>query len=352
MKRKLFVHNKPLIGIDISYTYLKVMTINMSKWSVACYGSITIDPLKAHESLTGNPEYLSEKLKELVAKNIIGRVPSDHAVICIPTNLTYNRSTSLPVEASKKMAEAVSLEAEQSIPVPGKELNMTYEVLEKTKESVEVSISAVPKKIVDNVVSICDAAGFYPMLVQPSISSVARLITLTEQGQLPTLVVDIGAATTDLAILSHGKIRANASVQIGDNAFTNAISKALKTSLENAHQLKVTDGLAYSKKQASITKALAPSLKQIVDEIHKILRYNSERLGSTEKIEQVIVVGSGSNMPGLGEYFTDTLIMPARVGSPWQNLNFGSLQQPARQFKARYISVAGVASITPKELTL
>jgi hypothetical protein len=43
-------------------------------------------------------------------------------------------------------------------------------------------------------------------------------------------------------------------------------------------------------------------------------------------------------------------MMPARVASPWQVLNFGSLQQPSRQFKPRYITAAGLASVHPKEI--
>lgn len=29
-----------------------------------------------------------------------------------------------------------------------------------------------------------------------------------------------------------------------------------------------------------------------------------------------------SNMPGIGDFFTNELIMPARVANPWQQLNF------------------------------
>lgn len=77
------------------------------------------------------------------------------------------------------------------------------------------------------------------------------------------------------------------------------------------------------------------------------MRYYDERISDTRKLEQLLVVGSGSNLPGIGEYFTDVLVMPARVASPWQKLDFGKLQEPPKQFRSRYITVAGLASITP-----
>jgi type IV pilus assembly protein PilM len=77
------------------------------------------------------------------------------------------------------------------------------------------------------------------------------------------------------------------------------------------------------------------------------MRYYNERLSDKNKLEQLLVVGAGSNVPGIGEYFTNALIMPARVASPWQKLDFGKLPEPAKQFRARYITVAGLASVNP-----
>ena len=81
-----------------------------------------------------------------------------------------------------------------------------------------------------------------------------------------------------------------------------------------------------------------------------MIRYYSERMDDAAKIEQVLVVGAGSNVPGIGEYFTNELVMPARVASPWQRLNFGQLTQPGKQFRSRYITVAGLASVPGKRI--
>lgn len=212
-------------------------------------------------------------------------------------------------------------------------------------------MSAAPKKIVENVVTACREIGLTPLAVEPSINVVGKLITSTEQGNLPTVIVDIGAADTDLAIL-NGRIRATASLQVGSNTLTYAIAEKMDVSLENAHQLKVLHGLSHSSKQKKILEAVDPALTQIINEIRRIIRYYNERLDASTRIEQVIIVGSGSDIPGIGEYFTDNLVMPARVASPWQNLIFGNLPQPARQFRPRYVTVIGLASTTSEEIEL
>jgi type IV pilus assembly protein PilM len=351
MKRTLFLHKRPIMGIDISYTYIKIMSIDPEKWRVTSYGSINTDPIKLRQSLTGSSTYLADLLNDMLQKNIVGTLPSDQVVVSIPTNVTYSRSVTLPTAAVRKLDDAIALEASQYIPVALSELNLSYEILSETEENIDILMSAAPKRIIDTVTEACNSVGLTVLAVQPSINAVARLITLTEQGHLPTVIVDIGAADTDLAILNE-RIRANASIQIGGNTLTYAIADKLKVSLESAHQMKVLHGLSHGSKQEKIREALEEPLSQIVSEIHKIIRYYNERLDASQKIEQVIVVGSGSDIPGLGDYFTNELVMPARIASPWLALNFGDLPQPAKQFRPRYISVAGLATIKAQDITL
>ena len=103
-------------------------------------------------------------------------------------------------------------------------------------------------------------------------------------------------------------------------------------------------------RQQKISAALKPSLERIVAETRRVMRYYDERIVNHRKLEQVLVVGGGANVPGIGEYFTNELVMPARVASPWQQLDFGKLPQPAKHFRPRYITVAGLASVKPEDI--
>ena len=164
---------------------------------------------------------------------------------------------------------------------------------------------------------------------------------------MPSVIVDMGPATTDIAVLDRGSIRVTGGLAIGGNTFTLDIARRLEVPLENAHQLKVFNGLNAGPRQEKIKGAVEPSLKQIITETRKVMRYYNERISDDRKLEQLLVVGSGSNMPGIGEYFTNELIMPSRVANPWQKLDFGKLPEPARQFRSRFITAAGLASIPP-----
>jgi len=345
---KLFYKTKNLIGLDISQTGIKVMEIDSKRWRVLGYGSLDLDPIKVQTSLDDptNP-YLSESIQTLLAKNIVGQLHSDYVIVGLPTGKTFSRTFTIPATEEKHIQEAVGIEVDQYIPIPLASLYLDYEVIERSKKTITVTMSAVPKTIVDACVDAVRSAGLTPLLAEPSMNAVARVLEATEDGHLSTLVVDIGAASTDIAVLDEGVIRVTGSVGIDGNTFTLDIAKKLAIPLENAHQYKVLNGLSAGSKQAKITSALEPSLKRIASEIRKVIRYYNERLSIDRKIEQVLVVGGGANMPGIGEFFTNELIMPARVAVPWQKLDFGNLQQPNKQFRPRYIAVAGLANVTP-----
>lgn len=346
---KLYYKDKPIVGLDISQTGIKIMAVDAKKRVVNGYGSIDLDPGKLQASVDDNDVYLETNLKSLLVKNIVGRLPSNHIVLSIPTGRTFTHTFSVPLEAEAHLKEAILLEVEQYIPVPADTLYIDHEIVERGKENITISLSAAPRKLVDRYVQIIETIGLRPCLVEPSINAVARLLEITEEGHLPTVIVDIGAASTDIAVLD-GTIRVTGSTQVGGNTFTLDIAKKLKVPLENAHQLKVLSGLNAGPRQQKLKSALTPSLDKVISETRKVIRYYNERLNNQRKLEQVLIVGGGSSMPGIGEYFTNELVMPARVASPWLQLDFGKLAEPAKQFRPRYITVAGLASAKPEEI--
>lgn len=345
---KLFYKDKAIIGLDISNTGVKIMAVDTKKWLVLGYGSIDLEPIKVKEALEGDSTYLADNIQELVKNKLIGTLPSNHVVIGVPTARSFSRTFTLPPSQEKTLKDAVEVEVDQFIPIPSSTLYIDYEVIERSKTELTVLMSAVSKVIINNCMSAALSAGLQPSLIEPGISAVGRLLTATEDGHLPTVIVDIGPASTDIAVLQGGFIRVTGGLAIGGNTFTLDIAKKLGVALENAHQLKVLNGLNAGPRQEKISAALEQSLQRIIVETRKVIRYYNERLSDDgKKLEQLLVVGSGSNMPGIGEYFTNALVMPARVASPWQKLDFGKLPEPAKQFRSRYITVAGLASVPP-----
>lgn len=347
---KLFYREKTITGIDIGQTAIKVMSLDPKRDEVVCYGSLDVDPEKIQTVLKdGDVTYLTEMLSTLLKAKLVGSLASKKVVVSIPAALAFTRTLTLPAKAERALKSAVELEAEQYIPIPVDALVIDYQIIGRSETELIVLLCAAPSKVIDTVTTAMEKVGLEVVAVEPSLMAVGRLLKTTESATLPSVIVDIGAVMTDIAAIDNGSIRVTESVPIGGNTLTLDIAHALNTSLEQAHQLKVLYGLSYSTKQKKMTEALSPDLDTIVREVKKLIRYYNDRLGGT-KLEQLLIVGSGANIPGIGDYFTNALVMAARVADPWQKVSFGRLNAPARQIKPRYITVAGTSSATQEEL--
>ena len=326
------------------------MSVDSTKMLVHGYGSIDLDPAKMPDDIRQSQGYLLEKLDTLFRDTITGKLESSRAVLGIPSARTFARTFTLPVDKESSIKEAVNLETEQYIPMPLENLYVDYQVIKRDKKNLTVLTCAVPRQFIDSVLDTTSKAGIDITMIEPSVTAVSRLLEATnEGGGLPTVIVDINPVNTDIAIFD-GAVRVTGGLAIGSNTLTLDIAKHMNVPLETAHQLKVLSGLNAGPRQAKIASSLKPSLMRIVNETKKVIRFYTDRFPEEGKLEQILIVGSGSGLPGLGEFFTNELIMPARVASPWQELKFGNLEAPAKQLRPRFTVAAGLALVKPREI--
>ena len=346
-------HEQPIIGLEFSQSGFRVMSVDPQNWNVLGYGAADVAIGQGLRNITPDDAIrLSRVLSELLREHIIGSLPNSshpHVAISIPAALTYTRLITLPKDAEDNLLEAVHLEADQYIPIPSAELYIDYEIIDSTDKTMNVLICAAPARIVDTVIAIAVKAGLSAVHIEPSTMAVARLIAATESGELTTLIIDIGASDTNISVLDKS-IRVSGSVEVGDDTFTNALMKQLSIDKKAALQVKTLRGLSAGHQRAKVLSAVEIHLEKIVNETKKIIRFYDERLNSEAAVEQVLIVGEGSNTPGIGEYFTEKLILPARVASPWQELHFNKVGMPHKQLKPQLTTAAGLALINPKEI--
>ncbi len=349
-KAKLFSKIKTSFGLDINLNGLRIMELDASgkKPIVRGYGSIELSPNRLLTSLDNSDGFLESKIEELITNNLSGYLSSRYAVVSIPATRTFSQALNIPTEAQKQLESMIDIEIEQYIPMPKDLLEIDWEVVTRDKQNLGIALTSAPKKLINRIVEATRATGIEPILIEPSTNSIARSLSMNESEDLNTVIVDIGLTNTDIAILDQ-TIRATSSIAIGGNNFTLSIANKLNISLEKAYQLKVLRGFNKSKNQASLTQAMTPDVNRIVREIKKIIRYNDDRLNN-RKVQQILLVGTGSNLAGLGEFLTNELFMPVRIASPWQGIDFGSLEKPKRTIINRYLTVSGAAILTPSEI--
>lgn len=156
----------------------------------------------------------------------------------------------------------------------------------------------------------------------------AEAVLSRQQKEAGTLVLDIGAGTTNFIVVEDGEVQHVAVLPIGGINLTNDLAIGLKTDLDVAEAVKVehaslqpggtkktvtvkvgdrAHSFDYEEVQM-ITEARVEELLEYVEkELHRIRRAGKLPGG-------VVLTGGTAHLPGLAEFTKDKLQLPARLG--------------------------------------
>ena len=313
------------------------------------YGTAGFDPSAIDDGVIVKPELIAAAAKKMFLHGFQGELSTRRAVMALPTYRSFSRSMQLPPLAGSELKQAVELEMEQYIPVPLKELYFDYSIVHRTATELELFAVAIPRKVVDSYLGLAETMGMEPILVETTMSSAARLFSHDKNSDIPSVIIDFGSQTADIGVY-HRSTLVSGTVPSGGLVFTKLIKDKLKVSEAEAGFIKTKYGLSKSKKQDEIIEAVKPALQKILTEIRRMTRYYEERYGAEHPIGQIVILGGGANMPGLGDHLTEALRTPVRSFNPWNLLNYADLSLPTGPDRLMYATVAGLSLVKPKEI--
>lgn len=358
-KTPLFFRDKPLFGLDIGPSSLKVMQVNQPATRVngkltalpqiIGYGFTTFDRSATEDGVIIHHEIIAKAAKDLFDQHLIGDITTRRVALAIPAYRTFTRSLELPKLKNNELMDAVELETEQYVSMPLDSLYLDYEVSKQEADTSDLFAVAVPKNIVDSYLELAQIMGLETVLIEPTLGSSGRLFSLDDQSDVPAVIIDFGSKSADISIYD-GHMLVTGTVQAGGETFTSVIKDRLGVTVAEAGLIKTKYGLGVSRRQNEIVQALGPILDQLVKEIKRMMRYYEERYGAERPIQQIITLGGGANMPGLSEYLTNILRLAVRHTNPWQYLNYKGLQPPSEADKPMYATVAGLCLADPKKV--
>lgn len=345
MKTPLFYRKKPIFGIDIGQSTVKVVQIGRDKSypRVTGYGYADFDPNAIDNGVIVDPDAVKQSLQPLLKNIVIGELTTDRVTASIPMAYIYSRILELSGIEEDDLSEAVQLEAQQYIPLDNDEVYLDYTILERSDdEKIRVFMIAAPKTIVDSYLNLFSSVGLEVHSTEPSVLSIVRAINNSYTDKKPKIVIDFGSRSSDLAIYDK-HIRLTSTVSTGGDHITDAISETLGVEQEKAQEIKTRYGISKSQWQEQLAPALTPILTTLAEEVQKMLRYHHEHGDTDSAIEQVVIVGGGANLPGLENFIARLSGLSVATANPWDNMYIKPLQPPHRLETTLYTTAVGLA---------
>jgi len=292
-------------GLDVGNTSLKAIKLRRDGQTIAIEAFDVVE----HDKFLTEPDIdrdgtIRHTLQKFLERNPIKK---EAVFIGVPGSSTFARFVKLPPVEPKKVPEIVRFEAIQQIPFPLDQVNWDYQTfISPESPEVEVGIFAMKKELVTQVMANFQASEMVIEGVQMAPLAVYNAAVYDEMpGGKGTVILDIGAASTDLIFVDSGRLWLR-TINIGGNNFTDALAKSFKMSFSKAEALKRT--AATSKYQKQIYQAMRPVFADLVAEIQRSIGfYNSGHRDS--RLERIIAMGNTFKLPNLQKYIQQELKM-------------------------------------------
>ncbi|HEY5695697.1 MAG TPA: cell division protein FtsA [Candidatus Saccharimonadales bacterium] len=197
-----------------------------------------------------------------------------------------------------------------------------------TRLEIDANVVSALAPHLANLQKTAEMAKVEARSITPSVLGAARAVLSEQQIENGVAVVDMGGATTSVAVFEEGDLQYVAVIPVGGVNITNDLAIGLKTDPEIAEQVKVGHGMAVARKSderisvkqdketfyfesTEVDEIVEARLEEIFDAVAKELK-KAGRAGQLPS--GIVLTGGGAKMKGMAEFAKQHLGLAARVG--------------------------------------
>lgn len=309
-----------VFGLDIGRSFIKVAQVESrggKKYLTAA--SLVATPGGGIQSESAvELSKISDSIKSVIDA---AKIQADRCVVSLVESQVISRLIQLPTLTDKELAAAINWEAEQYIPLPIKEVVLHYQVVSKpgTGESggkMDVLLVAAPKRVIEKYLNIVKNAGLRVEAMETESQALVR--SLTRSGDPPTLIVSMGALSTELVVVQDGHILFTRSIAAGGANLTRAIIAEFNLPQKQAEEYKEAYGILEDKLSGKVAALLKPIIDIVTGEILKAIEFYYSHHQETA-VSRVVICGGGAFLPGLSEFLVERTSLEVSLGDSWSD---------------------------------
>ena len=186
-----------------------------------------------------------------------------------------------------KIKEALAIQLEEYVPLPGAEAIFDYDVINDSPENKErthlhLNLAAFPKNFVESYRDVFVGAGFIPIAFEMEVQAFARAVVPKEEMN-DVMVIDFGRSRTTFAIVSGGKVQFATTIALAGEEIEKAFILHLKIDRSQVETAKRDIGLIKRKGNENLFETLRPLVSVIKDEAAKQAAYWESATKTTKK---------------------------------------------------------------------
>ncbi|HLD51188.1 hypothetical protein A3K34_01285 [candidate division WWE3 bacterium RIFOXYC1_FULL_40_10] len=321
----------PIVGLDLGRSNFRAVELEKKKDQIIVnkFGSYEGHGLNLFSENPAELENYSLVLSQFFNETGFS---TPYVVVGLNEDNVFMRVIKLPAMNEKELESSIRIEAEQYIPVPINDVNLSYQKLDfdyKDRSKIDVQIVAARKTVLDKYVRIVRNAKLVTRAIEPETISLGRIYGDNAESPVGTMILEMGYSSTLLIVVYGGHVRFSRAIPIGGDALTRSIMQSLGLDYMQAEEYKKIYGMDPSQVEAKIFNAVKALIDNIIVEINRASIFFTNHNPSAN-IRRVILTGGTALMPGLLLYIASNLEYEVELANPIKNISLNQKIEKSR----------------------
>ena len=342
-----FTSGSSVLGVDIGTSSIKMVELSPKGGGFVLknYGIIDTKDYLLHPNLAIQSGSLSldvnetSRLLAILLKET--KTEARNVIMSVPVFTSFVNLIDAPALSDSEMKGFINIQAQQYVPMSIDEISTDWLVVDRFKdkegkENQRIMIIGIPNKSLQVYKEICQKTGLKLSALELDVVSLSRSVQPFSD---PTLVVDIGAEATTVFIVEGGFLKYVSQAEYSGVHITRALSTSLELGMLRAEDLKRRHGIfGGSSQEQEFSSLITPFLNVIIKEVGRIIDSYEKRYDRS--VKQFAVVGGGSNLSGIKEYFTEKLGLKNIPIDVFRDIELSGTLHPISESLGRELAVA------------
>ncbi len=318
---------KPVIGLDISSTSVKLLELSRSgdRYRVESYTVKALPHNAVVEKNIADPVAVAEVIRAMVKQS---KTKLKHAAVAVAGSAVITKMIDMPSDLNDDAMESqIAAEADQYIPFPLEEVALDFEVQgisPRNPDQVEVLLAACRRENVEVRQQVLADSDLVAEKVDIEAYCMERAFELIaeqledQEGQV-VAIIDIGATMTTLSVLVDGKTVYTREQLFGGRQLTEEIQRRYGLSREEAGLAKKQGGLPDDYEM----EVLTPFKDAVVQQVTRSLQFFFSA-SQYNDVDYIILAGGVASLEGLVGLIEEKLGTQTVVANPFARMSVSS----------------------------
>lgn len=322
LQRFPYFGRRPLLtGLDIGSHSIKLVRLKARQrgYQLVNFGVMPLPARATVDHTITDEGSVVAAIRNLVRME---KISATDTAVAVSGQAVLTKTIRLPRMRDRELAAAMQWEAEQHIPFDMADVNLDFRILppgHETRGQMDVLLVAARKARVAERERLLTAAGLRPVVVDIDALALAHAFEATHGlTDMPMALVDIGAGTTAINIVSSGVTLFQRAVATGGDRYTSAVQNALGVTTEEAEALKMGHGHVDAARRDVLLDVMATVSAEIGGELRQ--SFELFRATTHRDIDRVVISGGCACIKGLDRFLSAHLGLPVSVANPFDRI--------------------------------